>query len=233
MFGELLLAAALAAAPWPQSTESLPLTTLPLRLTGVAADAAPAGSACLIRCTDLRAQGIYSPGQLACGVAVIDEIRAEGVVVRNIKASRREWLTFATASDPKPPVAAARAPETEPAVPVKAAPSPLTMQVAKAAVERHLANLSEVLDSALALPHYRGSGADRTIDGFEISRVTPGGAADEIGLRDGDILLEVNGQPLNGVAAAMQLLGQARSLTEARVVLSRGGERVPLVISVK
>lgn len=233
MFGDLLLAAALAAAHSPQSAEAFPLTTLPLRLTGIAADAAR-GSACLIRCTDRPSQGIYSPGQLACGVAVIEEIRPEGIVVRNVKADRREWLTFGIAAkDPKPSVPPPPEVETKPSASVETASSPLTIQVSKAAVERHLANLSDVLDSALAVPHYRGSGADRTMDGFEIGRVTAGGAAHEIGLRDGDIVLEVNGQPLNSVAAAVQLLGQARSLTEARVVLSRGGERVPLLISVK
>jgi type II secretory pathway component PulC len=63
--------------------------------------------------------------------------------------------------------------------------------------------------------------------------VKQGGAAQEVGLRDGDVVLEVNGQPLNSVAAAMQLLGQAPAMTQVRLTVSRGGERVNFVISVK
>jgi type II secretory pathway component PulC len=233
MLRQLLLGAVLAASPQSPPAASLPLTTLPLRLTGVAADTAPHRSACLIRCTDLPGHGIYSPGQLACGVAVIEDIHPQGVVVRNVKANRREWLTFGTASDPKPSVPTTSEGEAQPPVSARAAPSPLTIQVSKTAVASHLANLSDVLASALAVPHYRESGTGRVMDGFEISRVAAGGAADAVGLRDGDVVLEVNGQPLNSMGAVVQLLGEARSLAEARVVLSRGGERVPLVITVK
>lgn len=233
MFRQVLLAAALAGLSQSQPDRGLPFTTLPLRLTGVAADATAHGSACLIHCTDLPAHGVYSPGQLACGVAVIEEIHPEGVVVRNVKANRREWLTFGTVRNPKLSVPAASEAETEPPEPDTTPSTPLTVQVSKATVEQHLANLSDVLESALAVPHYRGSGSERVMDGFEISQVAAGGVAHEMGLRDGDIVLEVNGRPLNSLATVIQLLGQARSLNEARLVLSRGGERVLLAISVR
>jgi len=166
-------------------------------------------------------------------VAVIEEIHPEGVVVRNVEANRREWLTFVSDTGRALPVPAAVEAEQAPPKTAAAPPAPVPVQLSKAAVERHLANLSEVLDSALAAPHYSGSGSGRVMDGFEISHVRPGGAAHELGLRDSDVVLEVNGQPLNSLAAAMQLLGQARSLTDARLVVSRGGERMTFLISVR
>jgi type II secretory pathway component PulC len=234
MFRHLLLVTSLAAVAAPQRAEDLPVTPLPLRLTGTVTDPAPGRSACLLRCTDPPPrQGIFSPGQVACGVAVIEDIREDGIVIRNVEANRLEWLSLAKPADRRqsgPTVAEAT---SHPPPAAATSPGPVAVEVSKAAVERHLANLSEVLDSALAVPHYGGPAGARAVDGFELSRVKPEGAAHGIGLRDGDVVLEVNGQPLNGIPAVMQLLAEAPSLRSARLAVMRGGERLLFEITVR
>jgi general secretion pathway protein C len=109
----------------------------------------------------------------------------------------------------------------------------VSVDLPKALVQRHLANLSEVLASAVAVPHFVDAAGGRRMDGFQITQVKPGGIAEQVGLRDGDVVVDVDGQPLDSMAAAMLLVARAPSLTNARLSVSRGGTIVNFVVSVK
>lgn len=229
--------ALLAAGPSAQQPpQPPPLSSLPLRLTGVMVDdKSPANSSCFVRClrSDER-HGALRVGDEACGIAEIKEIHSDGLVIRNLQADRVEFLAF--------PVQATRPPAaTEPqtAAPAKAAPPPassetVAVDISKASVEHYLGNLNEVLASAVAVPHYRdGANGQRVMDGFEMTRIKEGGAAEQLGLQNGDVVLEVNGQALDGIGTAMALLGQVPSMTQAKLAVRRNGQPMTFVINVK
>jgi general secretion pathway protein C len=150
------------------------------------------------------------------------------VLLENLQTGRLELLTFAAAPVRPAPAAAPAAPAaaTRPA-PVAAIDLP------KATVEKYLANLPDLLASALATPRYRDVDGRRVVDGFELSQVRVGGVAAELGLRDGDVLTEVNGEALDGMPAVMRLFAQASSMSRATVVVLRGGQRLTFVLNVK
>lgn len=77
-------------------------------------------------------------------------------------------------------------------------------------------------------------GRDRTGDGVLVRAVTPGGAAERLGVRPGDRLVSINGQPLGNAAAPHALLDRLADSSggEVRLELLRDGRTVALAGSV-
>jgi general secretion pathway protein C len=230
----VLAVGVLAVGVPQQRTETLPLSALPLELTGVMVDQdAPAKSACLIRCGDPAGKrGLFFAGQNACGVAEITEIREDGVVLRNLQAHRSEFLTFSgnkrAAVEPRPTPAPAVAPA------VASSSDVVAVSLAKDTVDHYLNNLSELLDAASATPRYREMpNGQRAIDGYEIGRMRDGSVVGQVGLRNGDVILDVNGQRLDSLATVLGLVSQIQTMPQATVTVLRNGQRMTLVIKMK
>ncbi len=194
---------------------------LPIRVIGIIISSTDA--ACVIRCTDTPGSwGLFRTGQRACDVADVQKIDRDRVVVKDVATNRSEVLVVPTA---RQGIAAV---DPLPAPP----PQPLTRDIPKTQIEHYLTNLPEVLGSALATPRTREMRrGQQAIDGFEITEITPGGAADQLGLKDGDVILEVNGQPLNGMPTIMRLLAELRTATQTTLTVLRDGQRMTLVFN--
>jgi type II secretory pathway component PulC len=66
-----------------------------------------------------------------------------------------------------------------------------------------------------------------------MSRIRPGGIVEQLGLQDGDVLLDVDGQTLDSLTAVVGLLGQAQALSGAKMTVLRNGRRTTFVFSVR
>jgi type II secretory pathway component PulC len=213
----------------------------------MADDKAPGRSVCFIRCLGSgERHGALGVGDVACNVAEIIEIRDTAVIIRNVAANRLEWLAFppdfkratsrqATGGALPVPASSAQPREAEQqAASATSTPTATTVEVPRATVEKYLANLSDLLASALAVPHYSESATgQKTMDGFTISRIKEGGAAEQVGLRDGDVVQEINGQPLDDMSAVMALFGRLPTMTQAKVRLLRAGKPMTIIVNVK
>jgi membrane-associated protease RseP (regulator of RpoE activity) len=239
-FGGVLLVLAISMfVPGAQqvSTQPLPNSELAVGLLGIAMDTAvPAKSACLVRCSYPGEQHtitvLLAAGQRACNVAEIAEIRQRSVVIRNLAANRLELLTFPTTD--------AASSQTTPAPPSVESPERVesthlvTVEIPKNSMDHYLANLPELLNSASPVPHFRDAGNGQSIiDGFEIKGIRAGGAAEQLGLQNGDVIVEVNGDMLNGAAAVLRLLGQAPTMSQTTMIVLRNGQRMTFAVSVK
>jgi len=229
-----------------QPSEPLPSSMLPLRLVGVARDSStPARSAGLIQCghpEEKRAARFVAVGERACDVAEVSEVREEAVVIRNLLTNRLELLTLPTSGRPSaPPTLAAseapveRRPDEIPAPHVqRLSPDVVKIELNKELLRRYMANLPEALGSALATPRYAtGGSGPPAIEGYEMSRIKTGGIVEQLGLQDGDVLLEFNGQKLNSPAAVTGLLAQAQALEGSKMTVLRNGKRMTFLFSVK
>jgi type II secretory pathway component PulC len=199
-------------------------------LTGILFDQAqPARSACLIRCVAQPGRhGIFLAGERACDVAEVREILKDAVVVENLEAKRLERLTF-----PGVRPAATEPAAVEPAEEV-APQEPVQVALPREAVQAAIANLPELLSSASAVPRYRDvEGGQRVIDGFTVTQVKPSGAAERLGLRSGDVILDVNGQALDGMPTVMRLFGQLQSTPQVTITVLRDGQRMSVVFNTK
>ncbi len=221
----------LAGGVVQQPGATLPNSTLPLQLTGLMVDTdTPTRSACLIRCTRPPERHVMVvAGDRACDVAELLEVREAGVLLKNLETGRVQFLTFSTATSSRAVRPAlltgaspdARAGEVEPFLP-------------EVPVGRYLANLPELLESAVARPRYQdGADGQRVIDGFEIGQVMAGGAADQLGLRNGDVIQQVNGQSLDGMATVMRLYEQLQTLPQVKVTVLRNGQKLTFVLTTK
>lgn len=226
-------AALLAIALAGQAGVVLPESALPLTLTGVVVDAVPAKALALVRCTagegDARV-AMVPPGGVACGLATVDVVHDDGVEITDLHSKRREHLAFHP--EAAPPVGQGPAtPGPEPAEPPAVA---VRATVSAAVLSRYLLNPADLLTAAIAVPHYVDLplGA-HVMDGFEIGRVAPDGVVAQIGLKDGDVIQEVNGARMDGPDAVFRLMGQTLDFTHTTVLVSRKGQRVVLELDAR
>jgi type II secretory pathway component PulC len=215
------------AAPGPFQPSALPL-----QLTGILFDQNdPARSACLIRCiAHPPRQGIVFVGERACDVAEVREVRQGTVIIENLEARRLELLAFpvVTLRAVTSPLAA------EPAHDAAPSPEPIQVDLPRESVQAAIANLPDLLNSAFAVPRYRDAeGGQRVIDGFLVTQVKPSGTAERLGLRSGDVILDVNGQVLDGMPTVMRLFGQLQAAPKVTVTVLRDGRRMSVVFSTK
>ena len=212
-------------------------TSLPMVLTGIMADSAdPARSACLIRCTEpssRRSASMLQAGDTACNLAEIREIRPDAVVIRNVQSDRLELLTLPEAADMKTAAPPAEQPPLDPVV-VEGARGVVSVDVPKAAVDHYLVNLTDLLASAQAMPRVRAApGGRQVIDGFELRQVRAGSVVEKVGLKDGDVIVEVNGESLDGLPTVLRLFSQAQAIGQARLTVLRGSQRMTFVLTTK
>jgi len=73
---------------------------------------------------------------------------------------------------------------------------------------------------------------DGSFDGYRVSGIRVGSTADEVGLRNGDVVHAVNGLPLDSVQSAMEAYGEVRAGETLELRLTRAGEPHTLVIDV-
>jgi formylglycine-generating enzyme required for sulfatase activity/type II secretory pathway component PulC len=213
-----------------------PRSALPMTLVGVVVDTAePARSACVIRCAyPVEKLGTFAPGQAACDVAEVKEVRTDGVVINNPLTNRSELLPLeASAAEVDAQFTGnAQTPASPPILTQSA--TGVTVDLAAGTVQRYLQDLPALLDSAFAEPRYRDNGRDpRSIDGFEIGRIREGSVVEQVGFKDGDVILELNGQKLDSLATVIRLFGETLTLPQAKMTVLRNGERLTFVFNKK
>lgn len=214
----------------------LPPSTLPIALLSVAFDdKVPSRSMCMVACPragEAAAETmLLGPGEVACSLAEIKDIRQGGVVVRNRLTNREELLTLASAEGGGTAAPAVMgAPLAPPVLGTSPDSDEVTVSLPKASVDHYLFNLNDLLASALATPHVLDDGRGaRVIDGFEIGEIRSGSVVEQLGLKNGDVILSVNGEALNDLAAIVRLAAQAQSMPEVRMSVRRQGRMMTFV----
>lgn len=79
-------------------------------------------------------------------------------------------------------------------------------------------NMDKVLTDARFTPYVDAG----KLSGFKISEIKSGGVFGTIGLQDGDVVLNINGYPLDSPGKVAQVMGGLRGETEVRVDILRG-----------
>jgi type II secretory pathway component PulC len=217
--------------------QALQRTSLPMVLVGVMVDSRdPSRSACLVRCAypiERRGASFLEVGATACDRAEIREIREDGVIVRNLSADRLEFLPLPQGSQRMSGPVQDAAPPPAPAV-MRESTDRVDIEVPKETVDHYLVNLPELMKAARAAPRYQDApNGQRVIEGFEITQITSGSVVEKLGLKSGDVILEVNGERLDGMAAVLRLLGQAQGMGQATLTVQRGTQRMTFRFNTK
>lgn len=94
----------------------------------------------------------------------------------------------------------------------------------RAVVNKNLENMAQLFTEIRAVPNMIGGHAD----GYVLSDIQPGSIFQQIGLHDGDILVNVNGQDVQDPAQAMQLFTALRNAPSLTLEVMREGAPVQM-----
>ncbi len=193
--------------------QDAPRTSLPLVLTGVMAVDDPTGGLAILG-PNAQAAKVYAVGDSVPGGAELAAVLPRKVLLR--RDGRLQSLSL-------PRRLAVNAPLPSAALPSSDVEAPQFAARMRALVARRPAVLAELLrpEPVLAGGHLRGY------------RVYPGSdpqAFRELGLEPGDLVMAINGTPLNDPAQDQQVFDTLGSSSEATVTVLRNGVRRVLTL---
>ncbi len=220
----MLLALALAAA-----LETTPPTDL--AVSGVVVRKTPERSTAIL--TSAGQTRVVAVGDLAFGGRLVavgpEDVRLDfggKPVVLRLPSERQ---AAARAAPVTPPAAAAPAPPAPPGAPPEDPATPArTMQ--RAEVQRRLGDeIPRILAETAVTPVME----DGHVVGVQVARLAEGSLLTDAGLRAGDVITQVNGTTIDGMATLIGLWPRLQGANELRAVVTRAGQPVSLVVSLK
>ncbi len=144
------------------------------------------------------------------GKARILKVEATRVVFVNVATGRREFVEMpedALGSGPRIQVGSAQgsggAAGTGPGVDRQGN----TFNVARTEVDKTLADFNNVLTQARAVPNFENG----VPQGYKLFQIVPGSIYEKLGLKNGDVIMGLNGESINDPAKAFELLGQLKN----------------------
>ena len=193
--------------------ENLPISSLNLVLTGVIASAS--GGYALISVNG-QAQEPFSVGQAVTGNAVLQAVYPDRVVIQRNGALESLMLEGAEKSPTEqwvPPAAASR----PPAVSANA--------VRETGVNRYMVE-REQLAAQMRTPDFlrQATMIPSKGGGFQVQQIQAGSLYEKLGLRAGDVIKVVNGQPVNSAEDAVRLYQQMSSIDAVQMEITRDGK---------
>jgi len=96
---------------------------------------------------------------------------------------------------------------------------PGRFEVSRAEVQQSMENPLQFFSQMRAMPHF----VNGKTDGFSISQVAPGSVFAQLGLRNGDMVTSINGQPVTNPMQAMGLMQAMKTQTAIDLTVNRGG----------
>jgi len=218
MLFALALAAAIETAPKDLSVSGVVLRKTPQRSTAILSSGG--------------ATRVVSVGDLAFGGRVVT-VSPDGVTLNfggERLVLRLPSALQAAALAPPPrhaaaaagPAAPSGAPPEDPATPAR------TMQ--RTDVQRRLGDeIPRILAETAITPVME----DGHVVGVQIARLPEGSLLTDAGLRTGDVITQINGTEIDGMATLIGLWPRLQTASELRAVVTRNGQPVSLVVSLR
>ena len=91
-------------------------------------------------------------------------------------------------------------------------------------LNRNIRNFPKLLSQARVVPHFNQGKPD----GFVINNIVPNSLYQHIGLRNGDIILKVNGQAITSAQQGMQMYQTLQNASSIDLELRRNGATLPI-----
>jgi general secretion pathway protein C len=200
----------------PQDIEALEPTSLAVALLGTVSGS-PANTYAVIEETNKRKQGLFKVGDSIQDATVKMILR--GKVVLSVE-DRDEILTMEESAKrsesrgPAPSRASSRVTSPD-------RTGRRTVTVRRSDVEASLADINKLMTEVRVRPHYK----DGQPDGLAISRIKPGSFFSKLGLRNGDVVQEIDGSSIRSPDDIMGLYEKLKSGSEVGLQIGRKGRR--------
>jgi len=210
-------------APVDEGPPPTPAPTLcKLKLWGVVVHSRDDSSRAIIEDQTTHKQELYRVGETTPGCGVVKQVEWDKVILDH--DGRDEILELAN-----PGVLPGGVPAVVAAAPAAPAAShdPHIQQLSeteyridRSEVDAALDNMNQLFTQMRAVPHFEGG---KSV-GFRLFAIRPSSLFEKIGLRNGDIIQEINGNDINDPAKALQLFQQLRNERQLTVKVVRNKE---------
>jgi general secretion pathway protein C len=190
--------------------DNLPISSLNLVLAGVIASGA--GGYALISANG-QSQEPFAVGQTIMDNAVLQAVYPDRVVIRRNGALESLLLEGVDNSQPLAEAAMPRVGRTAGEIVRETGANQYTVARDQLAAQMRT---PEFLKQATLVPSSGG--------GFLVRQIQPGSLYEKLGVRAGDVIKSVNGQPINTAEDAIKLYQQMSSISSVQMEITRGGK---------
>jgi general secretion pathway protein C len=190
-----------------EEIEELELTSLKIALLGTVTGNEQNAFA-VIEETDKRKQGLYKIGDSVQN-ATVKKILREKVVLR--VGTKDEILTMEES-------AASRRDKRR--RPSKSTERGSTITVSRKDIQNSLKDINNLMSQVRIRPHFK----DGQSDGLSVSRIRGGSIFSKLGLRNGDIVQKINGEPINSPDEVLMLYEKLKSGSRVSLEVTRKGK---------
>jgi general secretion pathway protein C len=156
-------------------------------------------------------------------VGEITEIHRDGMVVR--QGDQQEFLELAASQTEKPPAAQVIAKAA--IVPVPG--SPIRTVLDRRDVEQAMGDLPKLLSQARAVPYM----VNGSMNGFRLDSIAPASFYEKIGLKQGDVLQQVNGVDIRDPGTMLTLFQQLRNEKTVKLDVLRSNQRTAMTFDIR
>jgi general secretion pathway protein C len=193
--------------------DNLPISSLNLVLAGVIASGA--GGYALISVNG-QSQEPFAVGQTITGGAVLQAVYPDRVVIRRNGALESLLLEGAD-NTPMP---------QEVAMPAMNRTAGVSGEIVRETGGNQYTVARDQLAAQMRTPDFlkQATLVPSSGGGFLVRQIQPGSLYEKLGMRAGDIIKSVNGQPINSAEDAIRLYQQMPSISSVQMEITRGGK---------
>ncbi len=196
------------------------LSSLPLKLVGTIIHGRRERSVATIEVSGKDITAVMA-GEEVEGMARIRDITRYKVVFRNLRNRKLEYIEIKEENKIQMGVAQQKSTQQFGQV------DKTNFNFKRAEINKYLENLPRVLQDAKAVP-YVAPGSGGEISGFKLVAIKSGSIYETLGLKRGDIIKGVNGEPVDSPQKAMELYQALKSADSIQLDVTRGGSATTL-----
>jgi general secretion pathway protein C len=150
------------------------------------------------------------------GKAKILSVEPRRVVFINVSSGRKEYIDLPEESQDNPRIAVGGSRPTGPGIEQV---SPTQFNISRNEVDKTLADLNNVLTQARAVPNFENG----MPAGYKLFQIVPGSIYDKLGLKNGDTIAGLNGQPITDPGKAFEMLSALKEQSHVDIQVKRDG----------
>lgn len=157
--------------------------------------------------------------------ARIVSIEPRRVIFLNLASGRREYIDLPEEQGSGPKITLGARGGLSPVGPGVEQVAPTQFSISKSELDKALGpDLNNVLTQARAVPNFENG----VVNGYKLFQIVPGSIYDKIGLKNGDVIMGADGQPVNDPGKAFELMGNLKNTNHLDLQIKREGKTISL-----